>query len=372
MKLPVRSLLLALVALPALGCGQERAAPPPGPTLTVEGERVLLTTDAPQLKYLEFETLQEQEALRPLPVAARIAFDEKRTAEVGSPLPGRVDAVLVRVGDTVKRGMKLFSVRSSSWAELEHERALAAEGVAVKRRLAERTKELVTLQLAPEKESLAADAELREAQLALESVEARRRSLPTEAATAGVFWVTAPRDGVVVESGLTTGKEVAPERDAPLLRLADLGEVLVLAEVQEADADQLIRGAEARVLGLSVRLERNATVEHIAPLVDPVRRTVAVRLRAANADGALRPNAFVQVEFPPPTTHRIRVPEVAVVTDGKRSVLFVEKGGALTPVEVQPGRRRDGEVELLSGATAGGRYVRRGALLLLNQIDLAR
>ena len=43
----------------------------------------------------------------------------------------------------------------------------------------------------------------------------------------------------------------------------------------------------------------------------------------------------------------------------------------LEPVEVVAGRRRDGVVELLSGLPVGARYVNKGALLLLNQVDLA-
>jgi hypothetical protein len=39
--------------------------------------------------------------------------------------------------------------------------------------------------------------------------------------------------------------------------------------------------------------------------------------------------------------------------------------------EVQPGRVRDGRTELLSGLGEGETFVARGALLLLNALDLA-
>ena len=38
---------------------------------------------------------------------------------------------------------------------------------------------------------------------------------------------------------------------------------------------------------------------------------------------------------------------------------------------MQLGRRRDGETEVRGGLEAGVRFVSRGALLLLNQVDLA-
>jgi multidrug efflux pump subunit AcrA (membrane-fusion protein) len=111
----------------------------------------------------------------------------------------------------------------------------------------------------------------------------------------------------------------------------------------------------------------------VSQVVDPQRHTVEVRVRASNADHVLRPNAFVEVSLATdPTRRRVRVPAEAVVSDGKQMVVFVTReAGHLERVPVTTGRRRDGEVELLSGLAAGTRYVQRGGLLLLNEIALA-
>jgi multidrug efflux pump subunit AcrA (membrane-fusion protein) len=77
----------------------------------------------------------------------------------------------------------------------------------------------------------------------------------------------------------------------------------------------------------------------------------------------ITPSAVAQV---------VRVPDAAVVTQGTRSVVFVATApGRLEPRPVQLGRRRDGETEIREGLEPGARYVSRGALLLLNQIDLS-
>jgi hypothetical protein len=92
-------------------------------------------------------------------------------------------------------------------------------------------------------------------------------------------------------------------------------------------------------------------------VVDPQRHTVEVRIRAENADHALRPNAFVEVSLAPdPSRRRVRVPGEAVVSDGKRSVVFVtHDAGRLERVPVTVGRRRDGEVELQDRLAPGTR-----------------
>ncbi|OJH34421.1 efflux RND transporter periplasmic adaptor subunit [Cystobacter ferrugineus] len=349
------------------------AEPTPASGPVVKGESVHLPPEGPQWQYIELAVASEASALAPLPAPGRVDLDERRTASMGSPLAGRVDQVRVRIGDRVKAGDRLFSVRSAAYADLDREQKSSETEVADKQRVADRLRELVNLQAAPEKELLAAEAELRQAKLALEAARAKRASLSVSAEGDNLFWVTAPRAGTVVDLDVVSNQEVTPERDKPLLRISDLNEVLVIADVQESDASDLREGQPAIVRTQSGGVERRGTVERVSEVVDPRRRTVEVRVRVVNEDRLLRPNAFVEVTPEAPAdVKRVRVPASAVVTDGARSVVFVAReAGRLERVAVTAGRRRDGQVELRAGLETGSRYVARGALLLENTIELA-
>jgi cobalt-zinc-cadmium efflux system membrane fusion protein len=101
---------------------------------------------------------------------------------------------------------------------------------------------------------------------------------------------------------------------------------------------------------------------------------VNVRVRAANPEHLLRPNAFVQVTFLPAGEPRIVVPAEAVITDDQRAFVFVASPGpplALTRRPVTTGRQNEQSIEILAGLQPGEKYVARGALLLLNAVDLA-
>jgi len=364
----------AAVAVPACllsrGTPATLAAPSP---MKVDSSGISLAADAPQWRYVELRVASEGPPLAPLPSPGRVAFDELRTSAVGTPLAGRVEQVLVRVGDRVEKGARLFSMRSGAWADLDKELEAARASVAVKKRLAERARELVALQAVPEKEMLSADAELNEAELGLQAAQAKRDSLRVSAEANNLFWVVAPRRGTVVELDVSPNQEATPDREKPLLRIADLDELLVLADVQERDAADIVAGTAVEVHSQAGDLLREGVVQHVSEVVDPARRTVEVRVKISNVDRALRPNSFVEITFKPASKgQRVRVPSDAVVTDGARSVVFVAQGpGRLDRVSVTPGRQRDGEMELLAGLPPGSRYVARGALLLLNQIDLA-
>jgi len=340
--------------------------------ITVQGNTLLIPDQAPQWRYVELATTVEAPPLPPPPVPGRVSFDEKRTASLSAPLPGRVEQVQVRIGDRVQEGDKLFNVRSAAWADLEREMASARANVEVKRRIAARARELVEIRAVPEKDALAAEADLHEAELAERASSAKRASLRIAPEGDNLFWVIAPRSGTVVDLDVVASQEVQPSGDHPLVRISELSEVLVLADVQESDAYDLRVGGQVTIRTRAGSVTRTGTIDRISEVVDPKRRTVELRIRAANGDRALRPNSFVDVELQSdPSQRRVRVPAEAVVTDGQSSVVFVSRGeGKLERVTVTPGRQRGGEVELRTGLEPGARYVSKGAILLLNQLEL--
>ncbi|MGV3625835.1 MAG: efflux RND transporter periplasmic adaptor subunit [Archangium sp.] len=341
-------------------------------TPIADAQGVTLSSDAPQWKYLSIAVASEGAPLSPLPVPGHVDLDPRRTSAVGAPLPGRVEAVLVRAGSRVKKGDKLFSVKSGAYVEIERDTSVSRAQVAVRERLVARAKELLELKAAPQKEVLAAEAELEEARLALRAAESKQRSLAVTPEGDGLFWVRAPRNGTVVDLDVFPGLEVGPERDKPLIRLSDLDEVLVIADVPESDVNDVNVGEKATVTSTSGDTLREGIVEYVSEVVEPRRRTVEVWVRALNADRVLRPNGFVEIAFHPDEDGKVlRVPDAAVVTRGSSTVVFVATApGRLEPKTVKTGRRRDGETEIRNGLATGDRYVSRGALLLLNQVDL--
>lgn len=368
----VRDLPVLLAVGLLLACARPTAKAEAS-TVQTDSAGVTLAPQAPQWRYLTLSVAQAQEPLAPLPIPSHVEVDERRSASVGSPLAGRIEAVHVRLGERVKAGDLLFSVRSGAYAELNREAEASHAQVEVRRRLAERAKELLDLKVGSQKDVLAAEAELREAELAARAAEAKSKSLQVGGLGDNAFWVKAPRAGTVVELDVSVGQEVTPDREGPLLRLAELSEVLVIADVPENDVTELTVGAKVTIRTATSDVEREGLVEAVSELVDPKRRSVEVRIRAPNADRALRPNAYVEVSARPNAEARVvRVPDGAVVTQDARLVVFVARSeGRLEPVPVTVGRRRDGFTEVRKGLEVGTSYVSSGALLLLNQIELA-
>jgi cobalt-zinc-cadmium efflux system membrane fusion protein len=365
----------AVAALAIAVSYQPSAASRPAPPFAVTEERVEIQRDAPTWGYIELAAAAVGEAILPHPVPGRVAFDDARAVPVVAPLAGRVDAVAVRLGQQVEQGERLLAVRSAALVDLSKEIDLLRAEESARAKAVERSKALLQVKALPEKDLIAAEQDLRQSRLAREAAELKLRSLSVAREDDGHYWVTAPRGGVIVERSVLIGQEVSPERGEPLLVIADLDEVIVTADVAEPNVAGVQVGQQATVLP-SAAPEHTLTgqVEYVGAVVDPVRHMVTVRVRVPNPDHGLRPNGFVQVAFAPDRQPRVIIDASAVVSDDQRSFVFVQtpdRPQSLQRRAVVPGRQREGRVEILSGLGPGETYVRKGALLLLNALDLA-
>ncbi len=307
------------------------------------------------------------------PVTARVQTIEATTGPSYSPLDGRVVQVMVRVGDRVKEGDKLVLVRSGDLAAMRRELRAAELSIRTKQALAERLQALVEARAASQNELMVARSELDEAKLTASAAGARIRSLAVKQEGDTGFWVLATRSGTVVQLDAQPGKQVGPDKDRPVATVAKLDEVFVVGDVSQREAQTLSVGMEAIVTepGAAGQAPLSGIVELISDTIDPERQTVPIRIRVKNAEHNLRPNEFVEAVFAPSGKETMLVPTEAVVSDGAASVVFVEtEPGVLKRRAVKTGRQGKEKTELVSGVGPGERVVVRGALLLLNAVDV--
>lgn len=98
--------------------------------------------------------------------------------------------------------------------------------------------------------------------------------------------------------------------------------------------------------------------------IDPVARSVLVRALLPNADGLLKPGMFLSVRLTRDAANVIVLPESAIVPEQGRAFVFVVDGERATKREVNVGRRRPGEVEVVAGLKENERVVVEGTLKL--------
>lgn len=101
-------------------------------------------------------------------------------------------------------------------------------------------------------------------------------------------------------------------------------------------------------------------VASIATRVDPVTRSVAATALLPNDEGLLKPGMFMSVEVTQTRNLALVIPEQAIVPEQEYQYVFLAEGDKAMKQAVRTGRRRPGEVEILSGLQAGDMVVVEG------------
>jgi Cu(I)/Ag(I) efflux system membrane fusion protein len=112
-------------------------------------------------------------------------------------------------------------------------------------------------------------------------------------------------------------------------------------------------------------------VQAILPDVDPVTRTIRVRVELANPEFTLAPGMFVNVSFEAAARAALVVPSEAIIRTGTRTVVIVTDGsGNFRPVDVEVGLETDGNAEVTRGLEPGQSVVVSGQFLLDSEASL--
>jgi Cu(I)/Ag(I) efflux system membrane fusion protein len=176
--------------------------------------------------------------------------------------------------------------------------------------------------------------------------------------------ITAPADGFVLARNVLKGQKFG--RGDELYRVADLRRVWVMADVVGADAAYVNEGsnAEVSVPGRPAAL-RGRVSRDLRPEFNPDTQSVKLRLEVDNPEFVLRPDMFVNVDLRVALPPAIAVPVDAVIAQGVKKIVFVERAAAtFEPREVETGWVFGGRVEIVKGLAAGDRVVVDGTFLL--------
>lgn len=354
-----------------------RRTPPPPPArmrgVKVEKGHIAIASGAPQWNMIVLGRAQPSRKRWTDPVPAEIRVDDTQAARIGAPLSGRVDKVFVELGQVVKKGDPLFSVSSPALAALNAEQAKASVRLDAAKSVLERVQAIVAARALPQKAELAAEQQLRQAQVDYHVAQAKLGSLSVATRSDNEFVVKSPRDGNVVEKDVLPGQQIAADAGT-LLTVADLSSVWVVAQLFESNAAGIKPGTPARITVSSLPgTVIKSVVQMVSAVVDPVRHSIPVRVRLDNPDGDLKPNTYAHMQFlatPPPGA--VEVASTAIVSDGARQYVYVRGAdGSFARRKVVVGASRGGRVLILNGLKPGETVVERGAILLDNQIALS-
>jgi membrane fusion protein, heavy metal efflux system len=379
----MRVLVPVLLTLVLAGCGDASSdtAKPLASRAPVEPGIISIPADSPQLRQIRVAAVEAMDVPRDEVIApARVGIDPGRLSKVLLPVPGRIDGVLVKLGERVERGQAVVQVESpdadiavGAWRTAEAAERQAEAALIKAEADYERARDLLEHGAAAQKDVLAAQNDRAQAQAALDTARAGREQARRKLALLGLqppafsqpVMVRAPINGTVLDIGVAPG-EYRTDTTAPLMSIADLTRVWLSADVAEP-AIALVRvGDEVAITLVAFPGEVLAgRVTRIADVLDPQTRTVKVYVELPNPGGRLRPDMFGTLRHVASRHRAPVVPLAAVVQQYGRAVVFIEREPArFERREIVLGAREGERVAVLRGVTSGERVVVDGAILL--------
>ncbi len=350
--------ILAL-AMIASSCSNETKAAPTKTEVNVDPN--LYTVEHPEL--FKLVTAESRDVPTLMTANGSVTPDVNRTIHITSQGSGRVADLKVRLGDYVKKGQVLLSVRSADLATAfsDYQKSVADERLAKK--ALDRAQLLNSHGALAEKDLQQAEDTEEKARADVQNDEQHVRILGGDPVhPSSLIEIRAPVSGTIVEQNVSGFEGIKSLDNSPsLFTIADLSQVWVLCDVYENDLGGVHLGDQADLrLNAYPETVYHGKVADISRVLDPTTRSAKVRIVLPNREGSLRPGMFAVVTFRSlKSQSRVVVPSTAVMRLQDKDWVFLKEGPSkFRRVEIHTlGASADGTQQIQVGVKAGDQLI---------------
>jgi len=330
-----------------------------------------------QASDLAIETAAMADFVTALALPGQLVLSTDREARISSPVSGTVRSAPIQIGSKVQAGDVLATIESAQLSDASARYLSAKQRLGLAQSLFTREQALWQKKISAEQDYLAARGALAEARIeaqsALQSLmslglsEKNARALKAGSHLAR-FALRTPISGTLLSKDLTLGEAVGS--DKPLFRVADLSVLWIDLAIPVNDLS-LVRAGQSVWVSNKSGQKTKGQVVFVQPELDSASRSGSVRVQIDNAQGAWRSGEFVdamiQTDEP---KQAISVPVSAIVMIENEPSVFVEGSEGLAPRVVTVGNRSGDRQEIISGLSAGERFVTGNVFVL--KADLSK
>jgi cobalt-zinc-cadmium efflux system membrane fusion protein len=302
-----------------------------------------------------------------------VTYDQNNVVKVMPIVSGICQDVKVNLGDAVRQGQVLAVVKSSEAVGLQNDLVGARAAEALAKKNLEVTQSMADKGVASQRDLLQAQQELAKAESDLNRVTSQLSIIgTTSSATGSSVQLISPGNGFIVDRKLNPNQQIRSDDGTPLFTVSDLKRVWVMANVYEVDVEKVKVGDSVVVKTLAHPDNIfYGKIDLVSNALDPVAKTLQVRVVLDNPDYLLKPQMYarVAVSFKQQDRQMPNVPSEAIVFDRSRNYVVVYHAKddlEIREVEVMDAQGK--RTYITSGLKPGEKVISKSALLVYQAI----
>ena len=316
-KVSVYCILLSGGLLGLLSCGQKAAE--------TTGDRTTYEIPDTLLKTLVIDTVKISNITNSIKFNGVIDFNPDKVANIFPLISGNVQNIKVQLGDYVKAGQVLGTVKSSEIANYNAALINAEANVKLTAAQLARTEDMAKSGLASQVDVTSAKVNHEQA-LAAKTAAEKILSINGNSLN-GEYMIKSPIDGFIVQKNVTNGMSIRSDNSTSLFTVSDLKEVWVQANVYEANIDKVHEGDEVDVATITYPDKVfTGKIDKLMNTLDPTSRVMKMRVVLPNPGYMLKPQMFATVTVNNGLKQQaISVPNKALIFDNSQYYVVVYK-----------------------------------------------
>ena len=312
----------------------------------VDPDAIQMSKEAVALANIQTTVVSKQNPVKEVRLYGTVQADERLSQSQTSHVNGRIEKLFVNfTGESVHQGQTIATIYSPELLSAQQELLEAAKMQSV---------QPVLLQAAREK--------LRLWKLTDDQISRIEHS----GNVSPYVDIKATTSGVVVGKKVSQGDYV--NQGNVLFDVANFSRVWVMFDAYESDLPFLKVGDKLEyTLQALPGKTLSGNIAFINPILDPVTRTVKVRIETANPGMQLKPEMYANAVIKSPLkqyNNQIVIPKSAVLWTGKRSIVYVKQPGTETPAfmlrQIELGPSLGDSYVVVAGINDGDEIVTNG------------
>ena len=308
-----------------------------------------------------------------LTLSGEVAFDENKMVKIYPNASGQLLSVTVSLGDKIAKGQTLAVIKSAdvsgNYADLQSANSDAS--IALKEY--KNAEELYKNGISSEKEFVLAKLQYEKAVTAVNKVHTQIAiNGGGKTSSAGIYIISAPRSGYVVEKNINAGSFIRNDNAQNLFTISDIQDVWVWANVFEKDIQKIKQGSAADVTTLSYPdMVFHGRVDQVNTVLDPASKAMKAKIVLPNSEMLLKPQMFTKIIINNQENQRaIVIPGSAIVFDGGKNYVLVYKDRYNISIrEVRILKQAGDNTYIQSGLQEGELVIAKTPILIYNSLN---